>query len=159
MQLFGDPNKGTLGTVVSDWLWTFCPDQPTGFVRAKLAEVLFGKDEIDKKIGALSGGELARLVMAKISIEEPTVLVLDEPTNHLDLEGIEALAKGLEAYPNAILFVSHDRWFVSRLANRILELTPGHVEDFRGSYDDYLRWSDQRDHLDHEQALADARKK
>jgi ATPase subunit of ABC transporter with duplicated ATPase domains len=151
--------QGNEEATIHDWLWTFCPDQPTGFVRAKLAEVLFGKDEIDKKIGALSGGELARLVMAKISIEEPTVLVLDEPTNHLDLEGIEALAKGLEAYPNAVLFVSHDRWFVSRLANRILELRPGHVEDFRGSYDDYLRWSDQRDHLDHDQALAEARKK
>ncbi|CAN0499993.1 unnamed protein product, partial [Laminaria digitata] len=149
--------EGSEEATIHDWLWSHCPEQPTGFVRGKLAEVLFGKDEIEKKVGALSGGELARLVMAKIAIDEPTVLVLDEPTNHLDLEGIDALARGLEAYPNAIIFVSHDRWFVSRLATRIVELRPDGVEDFRGTYDDYLLWSGQRDHLDHERALEAAR--
>ena len=149
--------EGSEEATIHDWLWSFCQDRPMGFVRGKLAEVLFGKDHVDKKLGALSGGEIARLVLAKISIEQPTVLVLDEPTNHLDLEGIDALARGLEAYPNTIIFVSHDRWFVSRLATRIVELQPDGLEDYPGSYEDYLHWSGgERDHLDHEHALSDA---
>jgi ATPase subunit of ABC transporter with duplicated ATPase domains len=137
-------------TTIHDWLWTFCPEKPTGFVRGKLAEVLFGKDDVDKKVGALSGGERARLAFARLGIQEPTVLVLDEPTNHLDLEGIEALADELAAYPNAMVFVSHDRWFVSRLATRVVQITEDGVEDFRGSYEEFLQWTDASDHLDHD---------
>ncbi len=133
--------KGSEEATLIDWLWSFCQDQSPGFVRGKLAEVLFGKDDVDKKVGALSGGELARLAFARIAIDTPTTLVLDEPTNHLDLEGIEALAQGLEAYPNTLIFVSHDRWFVSRLATRILEITPEGIRDFKGSYDEFLAWS------------------
>ncbi len=133
--------RGHEDTTILDWLWSHFPDRPHGFIRGKLAEVLFGKEEVEKKIGALSGGELARLNFARLSIEEPTVLVLDEPTNHLDLEGIESLAEGLEQYPNAMLFVSHDRWFVSRLADRVLALTRDGVEDFRGGYDEFLAWN------------------
>ena len=69
-----------------------------GFVHGKLAEVLFSRDEIEKKLDVLSGGEAARLLLCRIGVEEPTVLVLDEPTNHLDLEGIESLAKGLQDF-------------------------------------------------------------
>ncbi len=128
-----------------DWLWQFCPDKPTGFVRGKLAEVLFGKEDIEKKIAALSGGEVARLDFARLGILEPTILVLDEPTNHLDLEGIEALCEGLKSYPNTIIFVSHDRWFVNQLATRIIEIRPDGVENFKGSYTEYLEWG--QDHL------------
>jgi len=123
----------------------------TGFVRGKLAEVLFGKDDVDKRMGALSGGELARMAFARIGIQRPTVLVLDEPTNHLDLEGIEGLSDGLLKYPNAMIFVSHDRWFVQRLATRILEITPDGVEDFKGTYDEFLQWTESQDHLDRSQ--------
>jgi ATPase subunit of ABC transporter with duplicated ATPase domains len=132
---------------IHDWLWDTCPGKPTGFVRGKLAEVLFSKDEVFKKIGALSGGEAARAIFAKLSIEEPNVLVLDEPTNHLDLEGIESLAEGLAAYDGTILFVSHDRWFVRQLATRIFEITPGGVDDFPGGYDAFLD-KVGRDHLE-----------
>ena len=132
---------------IHDWLWGYCPAKPTGFVRGKLAEVLFGKDEVDKKISALSGGEVARLAFAKLIVTQPTVLVLDEPTNHLDLEGIEALAEGLIGYPNTILFVSHDRWFVSQLATRIIELSPDGMDDYRGSYDEFLVRTGAADHL------------
>ena len=88
---------------------------------------------------------MARLSFAKLSIEEPTTLVLDEPTNHLDLEGIEALVKGLKNYSNTLLFVSHDRWFVSELATRIIELTPDGVTDFQGTYEEFLAWSENID--------------
>ncbi|OIP32961.1 MAG: hypothetical protein AUK47_19765 [Deltaproteobacteria bacterium CG2_30_63_29] len=133
---------------ILEWLWSFCADQPTGFVRGKLAEVFFGNDEVDKKICALSGGELTRMSFARLGVLAPTVLVVDEPTNHLDLEGIEALADGLSKYPNAIIFVSHDRWFVSRLATRILSISANGVEDFHGTYEDFLLYTASRDHLD-----------
>jgi ATPase subunit of ABC transporter with duplicated ATPase domains len=141
---------------VEAWFWELAPGEPIGFVRGKLAEVLFQKDDVQKPLRALSGGEAARLVFAKLSVARPNVLVLDEPTNHLDLEAIEALVAGLEKYDGTLLFVSHDRWFVSRLANRILEITPQGLRDFRGSYEEYVaRCGD--DHLDAEAVLARAR--
>jgi ATPase subunit of ABC transporter with duplicated ATPase domains len=132
---------------LQDWLWNFCPGETIGTVRGKLAEVLFKKDEVAKRVANLSGGESARLIFARLSVSHPNVLVLDEPSNHLDLEGIEALAEGLEKFDGTILFVSHDRWLVSRLASRILEIRPDGIQDFPGSYDEYLeRCGD--DHLD-----------
>jgi ATPase subunit of ABC transporter with duplicated ATPase domains len=141
---------------VEAWFWELVPGEPIGFVRGKLAEVLFQKDDVQKPLRALSGGEAARLVFAKLSVTRPNVLVLDEPTNHLDLEAIEALVAGLAAYDGTLLFVSHDRWFVSRLANRVLEISPAGIRDFRGDYDEYVaRCGD--DHLDAEAVLARAR--
>ena len=141
---------------VEAWLWELVPSETIGFVRGKLAEVLFRGDDVYKQLRALSGGEAARLVMAKLSVAKPNILVLDEPTNHLDLEAIEAFVEGLEEYDGTILFVSHDRWFVSRLANRILEITHNGIRDFEGSYEDYLaRCGD--DHLDADVVLARAR--
>lgn len=145
------------GQSILDWLWAQCSDQGPGFVRGKLAEVLFTRDDVFKKVENLSGGEAARLVFARLNIMEPNVLVLDEPTNHLDLEGIEALSEGLNAYDGTIIFVSHDRWFVSSLATRILEITPYGVEDFSGSYADYLEKCGD-DHLDAEAVIEKARK-
>ncbi len=136
--------SGSEEASIHDWLWDFCPQQPTGFVRGKLAEMLFGKDDVDKKIGNLSGGEMARMAFARLGIQKPNVLVLDEPTNHLDLEGISALADGLASYPNAMLFVSHDRWFVGKLATRIIHIRPDEVIDFPGNYEEYLRWRSER---------------
>jgi len=141
---------------VEAWFWERVPGEPIGFVRGKLAEVLFQKDDVQKPLRALSGGEAARLVFARLSVQHPNVMLLDEPTNHLDLEAIEALVEGLERYDGTLIFVSHDRWFVSRLANRILEITPQGVRDFRGGYDEYVaRCGD--DHLDAEAVLARAR--
>ena len=131
-----------------DWLWNFCADQSMGFVRGRLAEVYFRKDDVDKKIRTLSGGELTRLTLARLGVQQPTVLVLDEPSNHLDLEGIEALADGLIAYPNAVLFVAHDRWLVSKVATRILSISADGVHDFAGPYDEFLARTAAQDHLD-----------
>jgi ATPase subunit of ABC transporter with duplicated ATPase domains len=142
---------------LQSWLWNHCPGESIGFVRNGLARVLFQKDEVFKKVAHLSGGEAARLIFARLEVTEPNVLVLDEPTNHLDLEGIEALQQGLAAYDGTIIFVSHDRWLVSRLATRIVEITPDGLQDFPGTYDEYLaRCGD--DHLDVDAVLRKARR-
>lgn len=78
-------------------------------------------------------------MFGKLILQKPNVMVMDEPTNHLDMESIEALNLALENYPGTLIFISHDREFVSSLATRIIELTPGGVIDFTGTYDDYLR--------------------
>jgi ATPase subunit of ABC transporter with duplicated ATPase domains len=141
---------------LKSWLWSRVPSEGVGFVHSKLAEVLFSNEEVDKKIGNLSGGEAARLVFATIGCEQPNVLVLDEPTNHLDLEGIEALAKGIEAFEGTVVFVSHDRWFVGRLATRVIDLTVDGITDHEGTYDEYLARQAQ-DRLDREAVIALAR--
>jgi ABC-type multidrug transport system ATPase subunit len=118
--------------------------------------VLFSGDDVEKPVGALSGGEAARLIFGRIIAEKPNVLVLDEPTNHLDLEAIHALVEGLKAFEGTVLFVSHDRWFVSELATRILEITPEGPRDFPGTYPEYLeRCGD--DHLDAEAVVLKAK--
>lgn len=140
--IFGD-RKGT----VEGFIGEAASGRDTGWVRGRLGRVLFSREEVEKKLGSLSGGEATRLIFARLSVDEPNVLVLDEPTNHLDLEAIEALVQALEAYDGTIILVSHDRWFVSRLATRVLEITPTGMNDFIGSYEEYLE-SCGDDHLD-----------
>jgi ATPase subunit of ABC transporter with duplicated ATPase domains len=130
-----------------EYVWEACPDQGTAYVRGQLGRVLLSGEDVDKSIGSLSGGEAARLIFCRIVTEKPNVLVLDEPTNHLDIEAIGALSEGLKAFEGTVLFVSHDRAFVSALATRILEVTPQGFRDFPGTYAEYLeRCGD--DHLD-----------
>ncbi len=137
---------------VEAWLWEFVPGEPIGFVRGNLGMVLFSGDDVKKPVGNLSGGEAARLVFCKLSVTRPNILVLDEPTNHLDLEAIEAVVEGLKSYDGTLIFVSHDRWFVSQLATRIFEISPRGINDFVGTYEEYLeRLGD--DHLDAEAVL------
>ncbi len=116
-------------------------------VRGALGAVLFSGDEAEKPLSALSGGEAARLEFCRLALERPNVLVLDEPTNHLDLESIDALVEGLARYDGTLIFVSHDRWFVGRLANRIVEIRRDGVRDYPGSYDEYVHACGD-DHLD-----------
>jgi ATPase subunit of ABC transporter with duplicated ATPase domains len=141
---------------LEDWLGGFCPGQPIGFVKGQLAAVLFSGDEGKKKLGALSGGEAARLLFARQAVEKPNVLILDEPTNHLDLEAIEALVAAVREYDGTVVFVSHDRWFVNELATRVVEITPEGVRDYPGSYDEYLARAGE-DHLDAQEVLRRAR--
>jgi ATPase subunit of ABC transporter with duplicated ATPase domains len=141
---------------VEAWLWDFCPGEQIGFVRGHLGMVLFSGDEAEKKLGSLSGGEAARLIFARQMIQKPNVLVLDEPTNHLDLEAIESLVKGLNKFPGTLIFVSHDRWFVGELADRIIEVTPSGINDFKGSYEEYLEKLGD-DHLDSDVVLKKVR--
>jgi ATPase subunit of ABC transporter with duplicated ATPase domains len=138
------------------WMWELCPGKDVGFVRAKLALMLFVGDESKKRLSALSGGESARLVFAKLSVLNPNVLVLDEPTNHLDLESIEALVQGLKNFDGTLIFVSHDRWFVGELANRILEIKPQDILDYRGTYEEYVHFCGD-DHLDVDRVVLKAK--
>lgn len=108
-------------------------------VRSILGRLLFGQDDIKKKVKVLSGGEKGRMLFGKLMMQKPNILVMDEPTNHLDMESIESLNMALEMYEGTLIFVSHDREFVSSLASRILEITPNKVVDFSGNYEDYLR--------------------
>jgi ATPase subunit of ABC transporter with duplicated ATPase domains len=138
-------------------IWETVPDAETAFVRGQLGRVLFSGDDAKKKVGTLSGGEAARLVFCRIMVERPNVLVLDEPTNHLDLESIDALVEAARTYEGTVLFVSHDRAFVSALATRILEVTPQGFRDFPGTYEEYLaRCGD--DHLDADAVVLEAKK-
>jgi ABC-type multidrug transport system ATPase subunit len=130
-----------------DYIWDACPTEPTTYVRGQLGRVLFSGDDVEKPIGALSGGEAARLIFGRIIVQKPNVLILDEPTNHLDIEAIGALIEGLRTFEGTVLFVSHDRFFVSALATRILEVTPEGPRDFNGSYSEYLAKCGD-DHLD-----------
>ncbi|WP_033567765.1 ABC-F family ATPase [Dickeya undicola] len=125
---------------VFDWMsqWKQENDDEQA-VRSVLGRLLFSQDDIRKKVKVLSGGEKGRMLFGKLMMEKPNVLVMDEPTNHLDMESIESLNMSLEMYQGTLLFVSHDREFVSSLATRIVEITPGKVIDFSGNYEDYLR--------------------
>ncbi|MBF8643589.1 ATPase components of ABC transporters with duplicated ATPase domains [Pseudomonas luteola] len=121
-----------------DWMgqWTQGGEQ---LVRGTLGRMLFSNDDIQKSVKVISGGEQGRMLFGKLILKKPNVLVMDEPTNHLDMESIEALNLALENYPGTLIFVSHDREFVSSLATRIVELTETGITDFSGTYDDYLR--------------------
>lgn len=125
---------------VFDWMsqWKQEKDDEQA-VRSVLGRLLFSQDDIRKNVKVLSGGEKGRMLFGKLMMQRPNVLVMDEPTNHLDMESIESLNMALEMYPGTLLFVSHDREFVSSLATRILEITPQKVVDFSGNYEDYLR--------------------
>ena len=122
-----------------DWITQW---QPPGsdeqLLRATLGRMLFSRDESEKSVDVVSGGEQSRLLFGKLALQRPNVLIVDEPTNHLDMETIEALNLALDNYEGTLIFISHDREFVSSLATRIIELTPDGINDFNGSYDEYL---------------------
>ncbi|SMR75361.1 ATPase components of ABC transporters with duplicated ATPase domains [Marinobacterium sediminicola] len=111
-------------------------------IRGTLGRMLFSQKEIDKSVKVISGGEQGRMLFGKLILQKPNIMLLDEPTNHLDMESIESLNLALENYPGTLIFVSHDREFVSSLATRIIELTPTGIVDFHGNYEDYLRSQD-----------------
>ncbi|RUT17648.1 ABC-F family ATPase [Erwinia amylovora] len=125
---------------VFDWMsqWKQESDDEQA-VRGILGRLLFSQDDIKKPAKVLSGGEKGRMLFGKLMMQKPNVLIMDEPTNHLDMESIEALNMALEMYEGTLIFVSHDREFVSSLATRVIEMTPGKMNDFTGNYEDYLR--------------------
>ena len=149
---FDDPTR-----TAESWIWDFCPDKDIGWVRGRLALMLFSGDEPKKRLDALSGGEAARLIFSRLGMENPNVLVLDEPTNHLDLESIEALVEGLKSYKGTLIFVSHDRWFVGALATRIVEIQPDAIRDYPGTYEEYVHFCGD-DHLDADQVILKAKR-
>ncbi|MFB9287262.1 ABC-F family ATPase [Pseudoduganella plicata] len=124
---------------LTDWMgnWTQEGDDDQA-VRSILGRLLFGGDEVKKSVRVLSGGEKGRMMYGKLMLGRHNVLLLDEPTNHMDMESIESLNIALDKYAGTLIFVSHDREFVSSLANRIIEIKENEVVDFRGNYEEYL---------------------
>ena len=108
-------------------------------IRGTLGRLLFSQNDIKKSVKVISGGEQGRMIFGRLMLQTPNVLLMDEPTNHLDMESIESLNQALEEYPGTLIFVSHDREFVSSLATRIIEITENGIQDFHGTYDDYLK--------------------
>jgi ATPase subunit of ABC transporter with duplicated ATPase domains len=128
-------NDMTLFEWMSQWRQ---PSDDEQAVRSYLGRLLFSADDINKSVKVLSGGEQGRMLFGKIMMQRPNILIMDEPTNHMDMESIESLNMAMEQYEGTILFVSHDREFVSSLATRIIELTTFGYTDFAGGYDEYL---------------------
>ena len=123
---------------VVNWLSRQAENELTGTIRSILGQVLFRQDEVNKNILHLSGGEGARLLLAKIILEEGNVLVLDEPTNHLYIESKETLKQALVDYEGTLILVTHDRDFATDIATRVIALTVKGVVDFKGTYQEYL---------------------
>ena len=122
-----------------EWLGQYAPPtEGESFARGFLGKMLFSGDEALKKTSVLSGGERVRCMLSRMMLSDANALILDEPTNHLDLESIEALNNGLSAFPEIILFSSHDHTLVATVANRIIEILPGGTIDRSMPYDDYL---------------------
>lgn len=130
------------GLTLFQYLHDQHPELDMGSIRGVLGRMLFTGEDGDKKTDVLSGGEGVRVLLSKMMLDEPNVLLMDEPTNHLDLESIESLNETLKQFNGTAFFVSHDRAFISSIANRILEIMPGgEIVDFQGNYEDYLAWS------------------
>ncbi len=123
---------------ITDWLRQYSPEQDDAYVRGFLGRMLFSGDESLKPVRVLSGGEKVRCMLSKMMFSGANVLILDEPTNHLDLEAITSLNEALTAFSGVVLFNSHDHEFISSIANRIVEITPGGIIDRMMSFDDYL---------------------
>lgn len=130
-------------STILEWLELRFPKAGQAPLRALAGCFGFSGDDIEKKCRVLSGGEKARLVMAAMLFDPPNFLVLDEPTNHLDLDTKEMLIKALAAYEGTMLFVSHDRHFLSALSNRVLELTPDGIHQYGGGYTEYVESTGQ----------------
>ena len=125
-----------------DWLGQFAPNDgiTEKDLRSHMGKMLFRKEDVEKNVSVLSGGERARLIIAKMLLEGGNVLVLDEPTNHLDLEAIESLNYALTLVEQPIIFVSHDREFVNSLATRIIEIEDEKIINYPGNYDEFEEW-------------------
>ncbi len=129
---------------VLEELWSEYETLTQTEIRNTLALFLFKGDDIEKKVSVLSGGEKARLTLAKLILSKMNVLILDEPTNHLDIPSREALESALLSFDGTIIAVSHDRYFIGKLANRIFDLSTHTLFDFRGTYDEYLSYMERQ---------------
>jgi len=125
------------GKTVFDWLYQWDPSVSNEEIRGLLGQMLFARDEANKKTDVLSGGEAARILFCKLMLQKPNVLVLDEPTNHLDLESINALNIALQRYQGTVLLVTHDHDLIDEVATRIWHFDQGAIEDFKGAYEEY----------------------
>ncbi|MDR0270359.1 ABC-F family ATP-binding cassette domain-containing protein [Paenibacillus sp.] len=142
-------NLNPSNTVLEE-LWSEYPHMEEARIRTVLGNFLFSGEDVLKKIAALSGGEKARVALAKLMLLEANMLILDEPTNHLDLFSKEVLESALMDYEGTLLFISHDRYFLNKMAERIIELHPQGVEHYLGNYDDYTAKKQELEELSQE---------
>ncbi|WKN28395.1 ABC-F family ATP-binding cassette domain-containing protein [Apilactobacillus kunkeei] len=133
------PNKTVLNEIWDDY-----PTYPEQRIRSILGSFLFSGEDVEKIVGNLSGGEKARLVLTKLSMNHDNFLILDEPTNHLDIDSREVLENALINFDGTILFVSHDRYFINKLATQIVELSPDGSELFLGNYNYYVEKKEEQ---------------
>ena len=126
------------GTTVFDWLHQWDPSAAHEEIRGLLGQMLFPRDDADKRTEILSGGEASRLLFCKLMLQKPNVLVLDEPTNHLDLESINALNIALQRYHGTVFLVTHDEDLIDEVTTRIWHFEGDHkITDFKGVYEEY----------------------
>ena len=126
--------------VLTEWMTMWRrPGDDDQAVRSILGRLLFSGDDVKKTVKVLSGGEKGRMIFGKLMMQKHNVLLMDEPTNHLDMESIESLNSALLEFKGTLLFVSHDREFVTSLATRIIEISPKGIADYHGTYEEYLR--------------------
>jgi ATP-binding cassette, subfamily F, member 3 len=112
-------------------------------LRGLLGCFLFSGDDADKKIKILSGGEKARVALAKVIVSKANFLMLDEPTNHLDMHSCDLLIEALNKYEGSIILVSHDRYFVAKTANKIWEIVDHEIKEFKGGYEEWVAWKER----------------
>lgn len=133
-----------------DWLAQFSSDTSEIYIRGMLGRMLFGSDDINKKVSVLSGGEKVRCMLSRMMLKDANTMVLDSPTNHLDLESIQAFNNSLTRYNGIVLMSSHDHEFIETVCNRVIELTPNGIIDKQMDYDDYiidLKLKEQREKM------------
>ncbi|MGN7470913.1 ABC-F family ATP-binding cassette domain-containing protein [Brevibacillus sp. SAFN-007a] len=150
-------NLNERNTVLGE-IWDEYPHMLEKDVRTLLGNFLFSGDDVQKKISDLSGGERARVSLAKLMLKQANFLIFDEPTNHLDIFSKEVLENALYDYPGTILFVSHDRYFLNKIASRVLELTGEGVTSYLGNYDYYVEKKQELAELAAEQAAPPAKR-
>ena len=132
------------GITAIQWLQQFDPHALQEDLRGLLGRMLFSGEDALKPTAALSGGESARLIFCRLMLQTPNFLVLDEPTNHLDLESINALNIALQKYDGTVLFVTHDYDVIDEVATRIWHFEHGHIDDFKGTYEEYLAYAQEK---------------
>jgi ATP-binding cassette subfamily F protein 3 len=148
---------------VIDELWNTYPNMTQTEIRSTLALFLFKGDDIFKEVSVLSGGEKARLTLAKLMLSKVNLLILDEPTNHLDIESREVLENAIERFDATVIAVSHDRYFINKIATRILDFKDGSVTDYIGTYKQYLSYlqntsSDSKNDFEKEEKIMSSAK-
>ncbi|CAM3489245.1 MULTISPECIES: ABC transporter ATP-binding protein [Saccharibacillus] len=150
-----DQEQDTLNpqNTVLEELWSTYPHMEEARIRTVLGSFLFSGEDVLKRISALSGGEKARVSLAKLMLLEANTLVLDEPTNHLDLYSKEVLESALIDFDGTLLFISHDRYFLNKMAERVIELSANGVTSYLGNYDDYVDKKQELEEIAQEAAL------
>ena|SRR5690625_218229 len=138
----------TSGRTVLEELWHEYPHMKESDVRAVLGRFLFTQDEVLKHINDLSGGEKARIQLARLMLERNNLLILDEPTNHLDIDSKEVLENALKDYPGTIIFVSHDRYFIDRIATKVMEMDHRSIRLYQGDYSYYVHKKEEQESLE-----------